>query len=253
MSGNKVVLRIIIPTYNEAENIVELLSRIDKSLSSIENLDYKVFVIDDNSPDGTAEIARNYGEEHGTVKVFVRERKEGLGSAILYGIRKALEDPTVTHIMTMDADLSHRPEDMPEMIKETSVADLVQGSRYIEGGKIIGWGLHRHIISKIANFLVRTIYKTGLREHTTNYRIYSRRSAELVSRYSTMKSYEWVIEALLINIACGMKVVESPIIFVNRKKGKSKLAIGDMYRWWKFIVSYRKRFKEVRESCKEVA
>lgn len=253
MPGNKVVLRIIIPTYNEAENIVELLSRIDNSLSLIENIDYKVLIIDDNSPDGTAEIARNYSKEHGTVKVFVRERKEGLGSAILYGMRKALDDPAVTHIATMDADLSHRPEDMLEMIKKTNVADLIQGSRYIEGGKIIGWGLHRHLISKTANFLVRTIYNTGLREHTTNYRIYSRRSAELVSKYSTMKSYEWVIEALLINIACDMKIVESPIIFVNREKGKSKLTIRDTYRWWKFIVSYRKRFKEVRESCKEVA
>ncbi len=246
----KVFLGITIPTYNERENIIELLKKIDNVLSEI-GVRYHIVVVDDNSPDGTAEIVRKYGNETGVVDVIVRPGKLGLGSAILTGMKKLLEKHNVTHIVTMDADLSHRPEDLPNLLEYIDKADLVQGSRYISGGRIIGWGFHRKLISWTANRLVNLLYHTRQRDHTNNYRLYSRKVVEDLIKYSTMNSYEWVIEALLITYACGYRVAEAPTIFINREKGRSKLGFRDIVKWWLFIVKYKGRFKEVMNMCRK--
>ncbi len=244
---------VIIPTYNERENIVELLDRLTTTLKN-NGVKYRIIIIDDNSPDGTANVVREWAEKNreGSIEVIVRKGKEGLGSAILLGLRKALEDPRAEYFVTMDADLSHRPEDLPLMIKYAEEADVVQGSRYVKGGKIIGWGLHRHLISKVANALIRIIYRTGIRDNTSNYRIYNRRAAEALIKYADAKSYEWAIESILIPIACGYRVVESPIVFINRTRGKSKLSLSDIIHWWISIISFRKKFDYIKKSCTEI-
>jgi len=243
---------VIIPTYNEIDNIGELISRLTRTLDPL-NIEYKILVVDDNSPDGTWKKVQEIMENNKHVELIIREKKEGIGAAIKHGIRYVLEKTNAEYVATMDADLSHRPEDLAKMIRYSRDADLVQASRYIEGGKIIGWGPHRKLISWVANTLVRHIYRTGLHEHTTNYRIYKRWLAEKIIKYTRSKSYEWVIEALLVSIACGAKIVEVPTTFINRIKGKSKLGLIDILDWFKYIVTFRTRFKEIRSVCRESA
>lgn len=241
-------LWIIIPTYNERENIGELLDRLIKTLEKI-GINYNILVIDDSSPDGTADIVREYSSRNDKVKLIVREGKKGLGSAILDGIKYVFKnDPEATHIATMDADLSHRPEDLITLIKYADKADVVQGSRYVEGGKVIGWRFHRHLISKTANFLIKILYGTSVRDNTSNYRIYNRRAAELLLKYASGESYEWAIESILIPVAAKLEVVEAPITFINRLKGKSKLGIRDIVNWWIYIITFKKKFKRIADT-----
>ena len=243
---------IIIPTYNEIENIEELITRLTKTLSPL-SIDYKILVVDDNSPDGTWKKVQEIMKRDRHIELIIRKKKEGIGAAIKHGMKYILENTDAEYIATMDADLSHTPEDLAEMIKHSRSADLVQASRYISGGKIIGWGPHRKLISWGANTLVRILYRTGLHEHTTNYRIYRRWLAEKIVEYTRSKGYEWVIEALLVSIACGAKIVEVPTTFVNRVKGKSKLGVKDILGWFKYIVAFRKRFNIIRNTCRESA
>jgi dolichol-phosphate mannosyltransferase len=244
---------VIIPTYNEAENIDELIGRLVRVFEE-NNIDYHILVIDDNSPDGTADIVRGWMQGNDRIHLIVREGKQGLGSAVLTGIRYAFEkDPNVEFFVTMDADLSHRPEDLPGMLRLAREADVVQGSRYVEGGRIIGWGFHRKLISSVANMLIRLLYHTGLRDNTSNYRVYNRRAAKLLLKYAGGKSYEWAIESILIPTAAGLRLVEAPITFINRMRGKSKLGFKDIIEWWSYIVGFRRRFKEIaaREAARQ--
>ncbi len=248
MSGRKstgdVHIAVVIPTYNERDNIVELINRMHRVMEK-HGIRHTFIIVDDNSPDGTADAVRRLAREIPCIKVYVRERKAGLGSAIVYGMRKALEDESVTHVLTLDADLSHRPEDFENFIPFIGKADLIQGSRYIEGGGVRNWGFHRKLISRVANWLVERLYHTGLKEHTTNYRLYSRRAVEDVVRFSRASGYEWIIEALLILHARGYSMVEVPILFINRERGKSKLGVRHIVSWFIYIVGYRKRYKEI--------
>ncbi len=243
---------VIIPTYNEIDNIEELITRLTKALSPL-NIDYRILVIDDNSPDGTWKKVQEIMQRDKHVELIIREKKEGIGAAIKHGMKHILENTDAEYIVTMDADLSHTPEDLAEMVKHSRSADLVQASRYISGGKIIGWGPHRKLISWGANALVRILYRTGLHEHTTNYRIYRRWLAQKIVDYTRSRGYEWVIEALLVSIACGAKIVEVPTTFVNRVKGKSKLGVKDILGWFKYIVAFRKQFNIIRNTCRESA
>ncbi len=241
-------LWIIIPTYNESDNIGKLIEGIIDNLKDLGDLEYHILVVDDDSPDGTAEVVRKYMAKHPFIHLLVRRGVRGLGSAVRDGIRYVLEnDPGATYIATMDADLSHRPEDLPVLIKATDKADLVQGSRYVEGGRAIGWGFHRRIISWVANLLIRILYRTGIRDHTGNYKIYSRRLAEEILRYSRADGFEIAIETVLIAKALGYKIVEAPITFINRARGKSKLSLGEIVKWWIYILKFRRRFKELKK------
>ncbi len=244
-------IKVVIPTYNEKENVVELITRLEKIFNEY-HVDHGYLVVDDNSPDGTAEAVRSLSSRIPGIEVVVRKEKRGIGSAIMEGFRLALRDERVTHILTMDADLSHRPEDLPGFLRAMRTADLVQGSRYVEGGGVENWGVHRRLISWTANWLVRTLYHTGLREHTTNYRLYNRRAAEAVLENAESSGYEWVIEALLIIHAYGYRIVEVPILFVNRRRGKSKLEVGEIIRWFRYVVGYRHKYRMIRERLRRV-
>ena len=168
--------------------------------------------------------------------VFVRNER-GLGSAIRFGIRKALEAGS-EFIVTMDADLSHDPAYLPQMIK-TAVEgeyDLVVGSRYINGGGVESWPLSRRIISRGANLLFRLISHSPLHDNTSNYRVYSRRATELVLDCETANSYEFQICSVFKILKSGLKVTEYPIVFKNRRFGKSKLGISEILKWFSYVV-----------------
>ncbi|MCY0883740.1 MAG: polyprenol monophosphomannose synthase [Acidianus infernus] len=222
-------ISIIIPTYNERDNVVLLIDRIVKLLPNS-----RILIVDDNSPDGTAEVLKNLGIPNLTV--FVRNER-GLGSALRYGIRKALELES-EFIVTMDADLSHDPIYLPQMIKVAIEGkyDLVIGSRYINGGGIENWPLSRRIISRGANYLFKLISRSPLNDNTSNYRVYSRKASLLALDCETANGYEFQICSVFKIIKSNLKVIEYPIIFKNRKSGKSKLGISEILNWFLYII-----------------
>jgi len=236
---------VVIPTYNERENIVKLLDALTHTLERL-RLCYRIVVVDDNSPDGTAEAVRDYARSNSRVEVVVRPGKLGLGSAIVEGFKRLLAHPDIVLVVTMDADLSHSPEELPRLLARAREADVVQGSRYIPGGGVVGWSLYRRVVSWGANTLVRLLYRTGLRDNTGNYRVYSRRAVEDLVKYTESAGFEWVVEALLTLLALGYRVVEEPITFTNRKRGRSKLGLTTIAKWFISLLRMRSRVKRLK-------
>ena len=209
---------IVIPTYNEAENISNLIGMLEALKG-----DFKIIIVDDNSLDGTAEIANNLNQNYGNIVVHSRPSKMGIGSAIYDGMQLALSFPNCQYIVTMDADLSHDPKDVPRLLKvaEEAGVDLIQGSRYVEGGKIIGWGLYRRLQSRVANLLCKLLF--GLpNEVTTYFRVYSRKCAEIVVNNVDASKYEFAIATALVIKDYGLKIKEVPVRW-HHKDATSKV------------------------------
>ncbi len=221
---------IIIPTYNEAENITSLI-QIIHGLSP----DFRIIVVDDNSPDGTADIAERSGQSHGNVLVLRRPGKLGIGSALRDGMKVALSFPECEHIITMDADLSHDPQDIPRLLEARAEADLVQGSRYIKGGEIIGWNLYRKLLSRVANLIYKYLFGLA-NEVTTSFRVYSRECAKIIASSESANQYYFSAASALLVKDSGLKVKEVPIRFVNRRLGTSKLDRSEIISSLRFIV-----------------
>lgn len=237
-------MRIIIPTWNESENIIELLNRITKTVATT-SYSFETVIVDDNSPDKTADLVIEYANNHRFIKVITRQSKLGYGSAFRNGLKYAVQKQDTIYVITMDADLSHQPEEIPKLLNAAENADVVQGSRYIQGGVVRGWGLYRWIVSLTANFLVRVLFQTGLREHTTSFRLFSSKAASVVVNETRSKGWAWLIEAILVVKKKGFKITEIPIFFTDREKGKSKMGLRDMVNWFVFLINYRFRtFKD---------
>jgi len=222
-------ISIVIPTYNERDNVVLLVQQIVKLLPNS-----RILVIDDNSPDGTVNALRNLKIPNLTV--FVRNER-GLGSALRYGIKKGLESGAEL-IVTMDADLSHDPLYLPQMTKIAIEGkyDLVIGSRYVKGGGIENWSLRRRVISRGANSLFKLVSRSPLNDNTTNYRVYSRKASLLALGCETANGYEFQICSVFKIIKSNLKVIEYPIIFKDRKVGKSKLRSSEILNWFLYII-----------------
>ena len=223
MSGTNVA--IVIPTFNEVENLPELVHSLEEILPRDE---LRVIIVDDNSPDGTANAAENLNSVYGNIFIQRRAGKLGIGSAVLDGLRIALSDPDTEFVVTMDADLSHNPQEVLRLLSEAQGTDLVQGSRYIKGGKIVGWGLYRRFLSWAANTLYRFLLRTKLHEHTTYYRVYSRRCAQAIATELECPGYEFSVASVLVCRDRGYRIKEVPITFVDRAKGNSKLRVSDV-------------------------
>jgi dolichol-phosphate mannosyltransferase len=219
---------IIVPTYNEAENLPRLIKALNEELK--ETL-YSLIVVDDNSPDGTSDIAENLSEYYKNIIVNCRSQKLGIGSAISDGITIALSFPNCKYIVTMDADFSHNPKDVPRLLKEGKNADIIQGSRYIKGGKIIGWSLLRKAESQGANLICKLLFRTRLSDHTSFFRVYSKKCAETIVNNSSYMGFEWSIGSILIAKDHGFKIIEIPVTFTDRTQGKSKLKLQDILQW----------------------
>ncbi len=223
---------VVIPTYNEAENLPKLVGALEEEL---QKKDFEIIVVDDNSPDGTAEIAKKLNERYGNIIINRRPSKLGIGSAIREGLKIALSFADCEHVVTMDADLSHNPKDVRHLLSEAENADLVQGSRYMKGGGVIGWSSFRSAVSHAANLLCRLLFKTQLHEHTSNFRVYSRRYSETVTASLHCEHYDWFIGSILLAKHHAYRIKEVPIIFVNRIHGNSKLKITDVLKWTTYM------------------
>lgn len=219
----------MIPTYNERGNIEPLVEAIGQA--RIPKL--TVLFVDDSSPDGTAEEVRKVAESRPWVKLLVRERKTGIGSAYQAGFRAAIEETDPSVLVEMDADLQHPADILPELVEAVwQGADVALGSRYVAGGGISGWSRVRRAVSKGANAYSRAMLGLKVRDATSGFRAYSRRTAEeLASVDLPAKGFEFQVASLYV-LKDSAKVVEVPFVFTSRAAGKSKLSLGDMTRFF---------------------
>ncbi len=210
---------VIIPTYNERENITNVLDAIMEL--GIENLD--VLIIDDNSPDGTAQIVKAYQEKHPNVYLIERPGKMGLGTAYVQGFKFALERD-YEYIMEMDADLSHDPQEIPNFLKAAQEADLVIGSRYLTGVNVINWPLRRLFLSVMASKYTKLITGMPIRDCTSGFKLFRRKVLESIPLDRIRSNgYSFQIEMNFKAWKRGFKIKEIPIIFYDRTVGSSKM------------------------------
>jgi dolichol-phosphate mannosyltransferase len=209
---------VCLPTYNERENI-------EAMLRALATLGVRVLVIDDNSPDGTGEIADRLAVELDVVSVLHRERKEGLGPAYLAGFRRALADGAEL-IVEMDCDFSHDPSDVPRLVAAAEGgADLVLGSRYVPGGGTANWGLVRRIVSWGGSFYARVVLGVRIRDLTGGFKCYRRQVLEAIDLNAIhSKGYAFQIEGTYRTLRKGFEVREVPIRFADRTQGTSKMS-----------------------------
>lgn len=231
---------VIVPTYNERENIAELL---DGILSYLPTAD--VLVVDDGSPDGTGEIVAACGAEDERVKLLQRPGKAGLGTAYTAGFQWALaRDYTV--IAGMDADFSHDPRYLPRMVEQARDHDLVIGSRYVPGGATPDWKLGRRIISRIGNYVARTVLGLPVRDCTTGYKLYRRETlAQIDLDAIDLVGYGFLIETTYQCYLNGARIKEIPIVFIDRREGKSKMTGTIVSEALGYV--FRRRWQRVRK------
>ena len=214
------MVTICLPTYNERENLEPML----RALGDVLPEEGRVLVIDDNSPDGTGEIADRLAGELGFVDVLHRERKEGLGPAYLAGFRRALAAGAEL-VLEMDCDFSHDPADVPRLVAAAADADLVLGSRYAPGGGVRNWGLGRRVISRGGSLYAQILLRTRIRDLTGGFKCYRRRVLETIDLdVIESKGYAFQIETTYRTLRAGFRVVEVPITFVDRAVGGSKMS-----------------------------
>jgi dolichol-phosphate mannosyltransferase len=212
----------VVPTYDEAENVAELVAMLRKAVPGI-----KVLIVDDDSPDGTAEVARALAVEHGAVDVLVRHDRRGLGSAYRDGFRQAI-DGGADVCVQIDADLSHDPADLPALLANIEHgADLAIGSRYVPGGRTENWPWRRRWLSRWGNRYAAGLLGLAVNDATAGYRAYRAESLEAMGFEEVVaEGYGYQIEMTHRLVRAGGRIVEFPIEFRDRRAGRSKLSQG---------------------------
>lgn len=233
MQHEKPSVAIMLPTYCEAGNIEKLIREI-KDLKP----DSLIVVIDDSSQDGTASIVEKLQTEYDGILIIRRPLKLGLGTAITDGFKTilSLKEPP-EYIITMDADYSHNPQTIAKLLETAKQGhDLVIGSRYTKGSRIVGWHIIRWLISRVANFIASTMVGMRISDCTSGFRCYSRNYVKSVIGYLHSQTYEIQIETVKQAWNRGFNVKEVPIVFENRKRGKSKLTGAEFQGFISYIL-----------------
>ena len=219
MTPNERVL-VIIPTYNEAENIETICARTREALRGAE-----ILIVDDNSPDGTGQIADRLAGADAKIHVMHREAKNGLGAAYLAGFRWGLEEGAEI-LVEMDADGSHRPEELPGLVGALAEADMAKGSRYVPGGKVVNWPKSREFLSRVGNLWIRALLGIPVRDITGGFNAFRASTLEAIIDDVTSQGYNFQADLTWQVHSRGMKVVETPITFAQRELGQSKMSGG---------------------------
>jgi dolichol-phosphate mannosyltransferase len=212
---------IIIPTYNEKENIERIIRKVF-SLSYF----FEILIIDDGSPDGTADIVKNLQQEYPALHLEQRSGKQGLGTAYIHGFKWALERPQYEFIFEMDADFSHNPDDLIRLRTAcVAGADVSIGSRYVNGVNVVNWPMSRVLMSYFASMYVRTITRIKIQDATAGFKCYRRKVLQTIPMDKIkFVGYAFQIEMKFTAIKYGFNVVEVPIIFTDRTEGSSKMS-----------------------------
>lgn len=228
---------IIIPTYNEKENIIPLISYIFKI-----NPDFLILVVDDNSPDGTAAAVKELQNNFPRLELKQRAGARGFGRSYLEGFKEALQNRNQAVIM-MDADFSHDAREIQEMADKLSEFDLVIGSRYIKGGKIENWSFHRRLLSYFANFYARVIPGVPIRDLTTGFMCFRTDVLNKIDLNSIRsEGYAFLVELKYKIFKAGFKIYEHPIIFSERREGQSKMSFKNI--WEAIFLPWKLRFSK---------
>ncbi|AQZ61723.1 Dolichol-phosphate mannosyltransferase in lipid-linked oligosaccharide synthesis cluster [[Actinomadura] parvosata subsp. kistnae] len=223
---------VITPTYNERDNLPAIVTRIRAAAPAAD-----ILIVDDNSPDGTGQIADDLAAALDGVHVLHRERKEGLGAAYLAGFRWGLERG-FDLLAEIDADGSHPPERLPAMLRAAQQADLVIGSRWTAGGRVANWPRRRELLSRLANRYVRTALRLPVADATGGFRVYRAAALEEILRGEVeSRGYCFQVDLTLRAVRLGYVVTEVPITFVDRTNGTSKMNAGVLFEaLWRVTV-----------------
>jgi dolichol-phosphate mannosyltransferase len=229
---------VVLPTYNERENIEALIEEVLANAPAA-----NILVIDDSSPDGTADLAQTMADKDERISILRRPRKLGLGTAYVAGFKRALAG-RYQYVVTMDADFSHHPRHLPAILGEAGQpgVDMVIGSRYVKGGGVVGWGPHRRLLSFGANTFARTTLRLTPHDCTGAYRCYSRRILKALD-FETVRShgYSALIELLWHFQMAGHRIHEVPITFADRELGQSKISRSEVTRALTTVLRLRFR------------
>ena len=231
-------LAIVIPTYNEAETIPSLISELFEKLKQlVERLD--ILIVDDSSPDGTADIVRGLSEKFEKITVIQRPKKMGLGAAYKAGFNYVLEKLDTEFVLQMDADHSHQPKEIPEMLKKIKDYDYLVASRHVEGSDVIGWGVGRKATHSFAAAIARACAKIEIRDSTSGFRMFKKKTLEKIN-FEKIRSdgFAFQIEVLHQLKQMEMRGLEVPTVFVNRTEGSSKMGSSEMIQFITMCISY---------------
>jgi len=232
---------VIIPTYNESENVSAIIDAVLEQEKNIE-----ILIVDDNSPDGTAKIVKEKQEKNNRIHLLEREGKMGLGSAYVAGFKFALENK-YDYIFEMDADFSHDPKDIKIILAEMENADLVIGSRYIEGIKVVNWPLRRLMLSVFASKYVKWITRLPLRDPTGGFKCFRKKVLKKIDLDDIMSDgYSFQIEMNFRTWKDNFKIKEIPIVFTDRRSGQSKMSKKIVYE--AIFVVWKLRFKTLKNN-----
>lgn len=220
MAAESASVWLIIPTFNEAENLEAIVAAVRERLPESR----RILIVDDSSPDGTGQIADRLAAESDDLEVLHRPVKEGLGPAYLAGFRRALEQGA-ERVIQMDADFSHDPADLPRLLEASQNADLVVGSRYVPGGGVTEWGPLRRFISRGGGTYARVVLWVRVKDLTGGFKCWRREALEAIDFDAVdSKGYAFQIEMTYRAIRSGFKVIEMPIVFRDRRVGDSKMS-----------------------------
>jgi len=218
MSAARPPIAAVVATYNERENILQLARQLLKL-----PLNLSLIVVDDGSPDGTAQALRDEYPGNARIILLERSKKLGYGTAMVEGFRLALERGFQT-VVTLDADFSHDPASVPALVEALGPAAIAIGSRYKDGIRVLNWPPRRLLLSLFANRYVRTLLGLPTRDSTSGFRAYDRRVLEAIDLESLhSRGYAFLVEVLYRALLCGFPVVEVPIVFTERREGQSKM------------------------------
>ena len=226
---------IVIPTYNEAQNIKKLIEEI----FALNIAGLEILVVDDNSPDHTSQIVQELRTKNPELHILTRPTKLGLGSAYIAGFKKALE-LGADFIFEMDADFSHDPKDIPRFLREIENSDLVIGSRKIAGGQIVGWGWLRQFMSTGAMWFSRLVLGLKVKDVTAGFRCFRRKVLQTINLDKIHSNgYAFQEELLYRTQKLGFTISEIPVIFIDRQEGKSKLSKKDILEFFVTMVKLK--------------
>ncbi|KAK0513230.1 hypothetical protein JMJ35_004216 [Cladonia borealis] len=227
---------VILPTYNERRNLPIICWLLERTFTA-HNLDWELIIVDDGSPDGTLAVAQQLQTLYTPSRIVLKPRagKLGLGTAYVHGLKYA----TGTYVIIMDADFSHHPKFIPEMVAKQKEGDydIVTGTRYAGNGGVYGWDLKRKLVSRGANLFADTVLRPGVSDLTGSFRLYKRGVLERVISETESKGYTFQMEMMVRAKGMGYKVAEVPISFVDRVYGESKLGGDEIVEYAKGVLS----------------